>query len=159
MNSNPGEKLGANEVVKVGATGASAMRCVADVMTHEVLSLTPQHNFADAVNLIANRHFRHFVVVEQDRVVGVVSDRDILRGLARTDNWQRKEICEFMSVDPITVAPDMALSAAISKMLAHRINCLPVIEANGKPCGILTTSDLLKSYETLLRSLEERQCL
>ena len=159
MNGNESEKLPIEPAAKIERSRASGIRCVADVMTREVVSLTPQHNFADAVNLIANRHFRHFVVIEHDRVVGVVSDRDVLRGLARTDNWQRKEIREFMSVDPVTVGPGTPVSSAISKMLSHRINCLPVIGSDGKPCGILTTTDLLKSYEVVLRSLEEQGCL
>jgi CBS domain-containing protein len=128
---------------------------VADVMTKEVVSLSPQHNFADAVNLIANRHFRHFVVIDGERIVGIVSDRDILRGLARTDNWQSKEVSQFMTVDPTTVPSDMFLSSAISKMLAKRINCLPVIGLDGKVCGILTSTDLLKSYQSLLESFEK----
>jgi acetoin utilization protein AcuB len=134
---------------------AHRIACVADVMTSEVLSLSPRHSFADAVNLIANRHFRHFVVIENDQIVGIVSDRDILRGLARTDNWQRKEVSQFMTLDPITVQPTASLSTAISKMLARRINCLPVVAADGKICGILTTTDLLKSYQKILEPLEK----
>jgi len=128
--------------------------CVADVMTREVVSLSPQHNFADAVNLIANRHFRHFVVVDNGRIVGIVSDRDVLRGLARTANWQKKEVGEFMTVDPITVKPNMSLATAIAKMLAKRINCLPVIADDGTVCGILTSTDLLKSYQQVLESVD-----
>ena len=128
--------------------------CVGDVMTREIISLTPRHNFADAVNLIANRHFRHFVVVDDGKIVGIVSDRDILRGLARTDNWQKKEVGEFMTVDPIIVKPDAALSVAISKMLAKKINCLPVVADDGTVCGILTSTDLLKAYQKDLESID-----
>ena len=134
------------------ATGKA--RCVEDVMTREVVSLSPHHNFEDAVNLISNRHFRHFVVVDDGQIVGIVSDRDVLRGLARTDNWQKKDVREFMTVDPITVAPDTSLSTAIAKMLAKKINCLPVVADDGRVCGILTSTDLLKSYQNDLEAAD-----
>ena len=153
------DKVVLNRLRKMAESGTLPIRCVADVMTRDVSSLTPRHHFADAVNLISTRHFRHFLVIENNRLVGVVSDRDVLRGLAGTDNWQRKEICEFMSVDPITVGPDTSLAAATSKMLSHRINCLPVLDANANPCGILTSTDLLKCFETVLKSLEDDGCL
>ena len=156
MNSNESEKSfqGSSSADSQGATPKTP--CVADVMTNDVVSLSPRHNFADAVNLIANRHFHHFVVVEDERIVGVVSDRDILRGLARTDNWQRKEVGQFMTVEPTTVKPTTDLTTAISKMLAKRINCLPVVDdPDGKVCGILTSTDLLKSYHAVLESFEK----
>jgi acetoin utilization protein AcuB len=155
MNRNTIEKSS----IKPPAAGLQSANqrpaCVGDVMTNEVVSLSPRHNFADAVNLIANRHFHHFVVVEDERIVGVVSDRDILRGLARTDNWQRKEVGQFMTVEPKTVQPSTDLSTSISKMLAKRINCLPVVDPDGKICGILTSTDLLKSYHSVLESFEK----
>ena len=154
-----GDKLIFNQLAKMQESGKLPIRCVADVMTRDVSSLTARHTFADAANLIATRHFRHFLVIEDARLVGVVSDRDVLRGLAGTDNWQGKEIREFMSVDPITVEPDTSLAAATSKMLSHRINCLPVVDANGNPCGILTSTDLLKCFETVLKSLQDYGCL
>jgi CBS domain-containing protein len=132
-------------------------RCVDDVMTREVVSLSSHHNFEDAVNLISNRHFRHFVVVDNGQIVGIVSDRDVLRGLARTDNWQEKQVSEFMTVDPTTVKPDTSLSDAIAKMLDQKINCLPVIADDGTVCGILTSTDLLKAYQKELEAVDLKQ--
>ena len=155
MNQNTSEKSSQGSLTGTSQGTAPKTLCVADVMTNDVVSLSPRHNFADAVNLIANRHFHHFVVVEDERIVGVVSDRDILRGLARTDNWQRKEVGQFMTVEPTTVKPTTDLTTAISKMLAKRINCLPVVDPDGKVCGILTSTDLLKSYHAVLESFEK----
>src|ERR1043166_9959921 len=140
MNQNTSEKSSQGSSTGISGGTAPKTLCVADVMTNEVVSLSPKHNFADTVNLIANRHFHHFVVVEDEKIVGVVSDRDILRGLARTDNWQRKEVGQFMTVEPTTVKPTTDLTTAISKMLSKRINCLPVVDPDGKVCGILTST-------------------
>jgi FOG: CBS domain len=136
---------------------AQKKHCVGDVMTREVVSLSPRHNFEDAVNLISNRHFRHFLVIDNGHIVGIVSDRDVLRGLARTDNWHKKQVSEFMTLDPITVRPDSSLSVAIATMLDKTINCLPVVANDGTVCGILTSTDLLKAYHKDLESVDLKQ--
>jgi CBS-domain-containing membrane protein len=130
--------------------------CVADVMTSKVVTLSPHHSFGEAVSLMANRQFRHFVVVHPDgRIAGVISDRDILRALARTSNWQAKTVEQIMTRAPFTVGPQTPIGDAVSKMIAKRINCLPVIAEDGAVCGIVTSTDLLKSYQKILESLDK----
>jgi CBS domain-containing protein len=128
---------------------------VADVMTQEVMTLGPQQTFADTVALMANRFFRHVLVVDEDqRLCGVISDRDILRALARTLNWKAKSISEIMTRDVFTVAPETRISIAIREMLTNRISCLPVIGSDGRVCGIVTSTDLLTAYEKIQCALE-----
>lgn len=132
--------------------------CVADVMTRKTVTLSPHHGFTEAVSLMADRHFRHIVVADTGgRILGVISDRDILRTLARTSNWQTKDVGQIMTRDPITVKCETPLSVAVAKIVAKRINCLPVLDDEGKVCGILTSTDLLKSYQKLLESLEKNR--
>lgn len=129
---------------------------VADIMTNKVVTLSPHHSFADAISVMANRQFRHFVVVHPGgRIAGVISDRDILRALARTSNWQAKTVEQIMTRAPFTVGPDTAVADAVSKMVAKRINCLPVIDQDGAVCGIVTSTDLLKSYQKVLEALQK----
>jgi acetoin utilization protein AcuB len=129
---------------------------VADVMTGKVVTLSPHHSFSDAVKLMNERSFRHCVVVGGDRkIVGVISDRDILRALARNSNWQSRSLDQIMTRAPFTVRPNTPIIDAVSRMLAKRINCLPVVADNGTVCGILTSTDLLKSYQTLLELLKK----
>ena len=133
-------------------------KCVADVMTRKTVTLSPHHRFAEAVSLMADRHFRHVVVVDTGgQILGVISDRDILRTLARTSNWQTKDVSQIMTRDPVTVKRETPLSVAVAKMVAKRINCLPVLDDEGKVCGILTSTDLLKAYQKLLESLDNNR--
>jgi acetoin utilization protein AcuB len=132
--------------------------CVADVMTRKTVSLSPHHGLAEAVSLMADRHFRHIVVVDTGgQILGVISDRDILRTLARTTNWQTKDVSQIMTRDPFTVKRETPLSVAVAKIVAKRINCLPVLDDEGKVCGIVTSTDLLKAYQKLLESLERNR--
>ena len=135
---------------------AGRFKCVGDVMTRKTVTLSPHHGFAEAVSLMADRHFRHIVVVDSGgQILGVISDRDILRALARSNNWQKKDVSQIMTRNPVTVKRETPLSAAVAKIVAKRINCLPVLDDEGKVCGILTSTDLLKAYQKLLESLEK----
>ena len=118
--------------------------------------MLPSQSFAEVVGMMANQSFRHTVVVDSDeRLLGVISDRDVLRALSRTPDWNMKSVSEIMTRDSVTTTPDSAISAAVRIMLEKRINCLPVIGTDGRVCGILTSTDLLKAYEQLQRRFEE----
>ena len=125
---------------------------VSEIMTKRVITLKPYHSLSDSVTLIAKHSFRHFAVVDGYRLVGAVSDRDILRVLARTKDWQSTTVSQFMIRDPVTVQPDTPISVAVREMLSKRINCLPVVDAHGDLEGILTSTDLL----SILRATQEK---
>jgi len=130
---------------------------VADVMIGKVVTLSPHHNFNDVANLMNDRYFRHCVVVDQGGVViGVISDREILRALARNPNSRSKSLDQIMTKQPVTVKRNTAIIDAVGKMLAKRINCLPVIDDDGRVCGIVTSTDLLKSYQQLLELVQKQ---
>jgi len=124
--------------------------CVADVMTRNVVTLAPNQTFADAVTLMASKSFRHFLVVHPDgRLAGILSDRDIFRAMGRVKDWQARTVKEVMTCDPYTVTPQTSLSVTVGEVLSRRINCLPVVDDQGKVCGILTSTDLLSVYQKL----------
>jgi acetoin utilization protein AcuB len=130
---------------------------VGDVMTRHVVTLSSHHSISDAVTLMAKHSFRHFLVVDTPgRLLGVVSDRDILRVLARTTNWHNTSVSQFMSQDLITVKVDTDISLAVGKMLSKRINCLPVVDDDNNVCGIITSTDLLKVFRSIQESLERQ---
>jgi CBS domain-containing protein len=129
--------------------------CVADVMTRQVVSLTPSQSFGEAVGLMANRPYRHVLVVHPDgRLAGVISDRDLLRKIAGTTDWKTKTVEEVMTREATTVRPETTLSAAVQEIIGRRINCLPVLDEHDKVCGIVTSTDLLSAFEKLQASLE-----
>lgn len=130
---------------------------VADVMVGKVATLSAHHGFDEAVRLMNDRHFRHCVVVDmQGKLCGVISDRDILRSMARSPNSRSKSLDQIMTRNPVTVRRNTSILDAVSKMLSKRINCLPVVEADGTVCGIVTSTDLLKSYQQLLEMMHKQ---
>ena len=130
---------------------------VADVMVAKVVTLSTHHGFDEAVRLMNDRHFRHCVVVDaHGKLVGVISDRDILRSLARNSNSRAKSLDQIMTRNPITVKRDTSILDAVSKILSKRINCLPVVDDDDAICGIVTSTDLLKSYQQLLKMVHKQ---
>lgn len=131
---------------------------VEEVMTQPVMWLQLSDTFGDAVSLMASQHVRHSVVVdERGKVKGVISDRDVLRTLARAPDWKTKPVSDIMTQKPFVVHPRTSVADALEKLIEKRINCLPVVDDNGKLCGILTSTDLLKSYHKILGAWSFRE--
>ena len=153
------ERIGAIATVDCASDSSElSANSVADIMTIKLTTLSPHHTFGEAVQLMTNSPFRHFLVINADRTLaGVFSDRDVLRALGRTPNWQAKTVSGVMTRYVVTVSPKTPLSVAANLMLTRRINCLPVIEDDGKVCGILTSTDLLSIYQRMQASLEATQ--
>jgi acetoin utilization protein AcuB len=129
---------------------------VATVMTKDTMTLRPEQSFAEVVGLMANQSFRHVLVVDSDeRLQGVISDRDVLRALSRTPDWSKKTVSEIMTPDSITTTADCSISVAVQLMVEKRINCLPVIDTDGRISGILTSTDLLIAYGKLQEQVEK----
>jgi len=129
---------------------------LADVMTREVVSVSPGQTFGEVIGLMANRPFRHVLVIRTDgRLAGVISDRDLLRKIAATTDWKTKLVEEVMTRDVLTVKPETTISAAVREIIGRRINCLPVLDEDEKVCGIVTSTDLLRAFEMLQASLEK----
>jgi acetoin utilization protein AcuB len=156
VNQLANQKDSMSKATAAGSEMLGAPLKVSDVMTRDTLSMRPHQSFAEVVELMANRSFHHMIVVDaEERLQGVISDRDVLRALSRTPDWSKKSVGEIMSREPLTAMPATPLSAAIKSMLVMRINCLPVVGADGRVCGILTSTDLLNAYEKIQLRFEE----
>jgi acetoin utilization protein AcuB len=128
-----------------------------DVMTPRPTCIAAESTILQLVRLVHAKKFRHLLVADEDgRLVGVVSDRDIVRCFGPGDFpedavLQQMTAANVMSTDVVTASPDESPAACIDKMLAHGINCLPVV-VDGRPIGILTTADLLRLLRKMLGS-------
>lgn len=117
---------------------------VASWMSSPVHTVAPATRAADAVALLRQHRIRHLPVMEGDRVVGVVTDRD-LRGVAPD-----APVASIMSHPVVVVSPRTAIEKAARILFDRRIGCLPVIE-EGKLVGILTQTDAVAALVTVMR--------
>jgi acetoin utilization protein AcuB len=116
-----------------------------DIMSTEVSTVSPSESAEAAWELMRRGNFRHLVVVDKKRVVGVLSQRDLggPRGAALRKG---KLVEELMTPDVVSAPAGITVRAAANLMRGNVIGCLPVIEGSqkgAKIAGIVTTSDLL----------------
>ncbi len=135
--------------------GRRSSLTVRALMTPNVVTLEQHQPIQEAINLFAGREFRHIPVVDGDRLVGVLSDRDALRAFARSQDHSTP-IRAIMRADPHRVQTHTPVVEAIRLLLEHRINCLPVVGAQETLVGILTTTDLLQALLQLHESAGSR---
>jgi len=131
--------------------GRRSALTVQALMTPNVVTLEQHQPIQEAINLFAGREFRHIPVVDGDRLVGVLSDRDALRAFARSQDYSTP-IRTIMRADPHRVQTHTPVVEAIKLLLEHRINCLPVVAEQEILVGILTTTDLLHALLQLHES-------
>ena len=115
---------------------------VQDVMTAELKTIAPTATAEDAWNRMRLHGIHHLIVTRNDRVLGVVSDRDTggRRGAKVTMN---SSVADLMTSPAVTVDPTMTVRQAANMMRGRSIGCLVVVKA-GRAIGIVTVSDLLE---------------
>lgn len=126
---------------------------VEDVMTRNVVTLTPGQTLRDAINLLRREHIRHLPVVEGQKLVGIVTDRDVKRatpsvlagiGHGEYDNaLSTIKVAQLMTREPITVSSRSALKGAVETFINNSVGALPVVD-DGQLVGILTDIDILR---------------
>ena len=116
---------------------------VADVMTPEVIGVSPSAPVTEAAELMREYDVGDVLVVEDNRVRGIVTDRDLaVRVLAAHLEAESTTVSEVCSEDLVSVLPDLPVSEAVELMREYAVRRLPVIAADGRPHGVVTIGDL-----------------
>jgi CBS domain-containing protein len=127
---------------------------VRDIMVKEVATLDVNDELSLANDIMRLGRIRHLPVVEGQRLIGIVSERDLFRSsLAQALGYKDKSrelmktlhIRDVMTPGVVTVSPDTELKEAVQLMVEKKIGCLPVVE-NGRLAGLLTETDILVQY-------------
>lgn len=134
--------------------GLWATLTAAEVMQKKVETLPSQMTLVEVVEAFAKSHHRGFPVVNQGRLVGIVTQTDLdkITNLQLPDHAVLKDI---MTPQPITVSPEDALSQVLHLLSSYKLSRLPVV-ADRKLVGIITRSDILRVESEKLRGGSER---
>jgi CBS domain-containing protein len=115
---------------------------VRDALTPGVRSVSPSDSLTDAAVAMRDEDVGSLPVVEGDRVVGIVTDRDIVvRAVAEGADPRTGTVGDVASGDLVTVEPDEDLDEALKLMAQHRVRRLPVVE-NGRLVGVVAQADV-----------------
>jgi CBS domain-containing protein len=125
---------------------------VGDRMTRGVITITPSESCQKALLMMHAAGINHLPVVDEDRLVGILTERDILRRAPEqkraADAGSRRRLLAVVNVAgvmtyaPQTVDPQASLREAVGVMLHRHIGCLPVVQS-GQLIGIFTTRDAI----------------
>lgn len=127
---------------------------VRDFMTAKPITVDPETPMLEAGQRMVGKQIRHLVVVDDGRVVGIVTDRDIRLNLPSPATslsvWEMNYLLPQVTVggvmtkSVIVVSPDRPIAEAARIMMDHKIGALPVVE-EGRLVGIVTESDFVRA--------------
>lgn len=144
---------------------------VQEIMTEQVVYLGLRHTLAKAIEVLRRKKFRHLPIVDgQGKLVGIVSDRDILWHLPPARKRPTSQSTPFhgdlleadprimilklplariMTWDVTSISPGCSVCDAAETLYKMRVSCLPVVDEGKKLCGIVTVTDLMRTLSTL----------
>jgi CBS domain-containing protein len=131
---------------------------IRDIMKTKVIRISADDSLGTVKEIMELAHVRHLPVVRQGELVGIVSQRDLLRaslsnvmGLPAEEQLRFLEgvkIGAVMSEEPVWIAPEASIREAARVMAERKIGCLPVLDG-GELIGIVTETDVLRCFADL----------
>lgn len=133
---------------------------VRDWMTPDPLTVTPDTPVMEALRLLRERGFRRLPVMEGERLVGITTRKDLKDAVPSqattlsvwelTSLLSRLTVSEMMARPVITVRANEYMEDAALRMQEHDVGGLPVLDASGRLCGMVTITDVLRAFTDIL---------
>lgn len=127
------------------------------IMSKRLVTVEMDDQLSTVKEIFDRMHFHHVLVVEEGKLFGVVSDRDLWKALSPNLGTSResytdlatlkKRVHQIMSREPITLPPEATARDAVRVFNSHRISCIPIVDKDGKPVGIVSWRDILKALD------------
>jgi acetoin utilization protein AcuB len=128
---------------------------IKNIMTENLVTVEMDDTLATVKDIFDNLKFHHLLVVESGRLVGVVSDRDLLKALSPNIGTMsetfndlatlNKRVHLIMTRKPMTLHPEAPVGDAVRLFIGNRISCIPIVDNEFRPLGIVSWRDILKA--------------
>jgi len=125
------------------------------IMSKRVVAVVFDDTLATVKGIFDQAKFHHLLVVEDGKLHGVLSDRDLLRAMspfigstvetARDVNTLNKRVHQIMTRKPVTLRPEAEITDAIEIFLTREVSCIPIVDEQFRPVGIVSWRDILRS--------------
>ena len=132
---------------------------IAEIMKRRVATVEMDDTLEMVRDLFQAAPFHHLLVVEEGRLVGLLTDKDLYKALSpylesqgenqRDRDTLQRRVHQVMTREPVTISPELSISQGCELLLSRGISCLPVLEM-GQLVGIVTWRDLLAARCQLL---------
>lgn len=125
------------------------------IMSKRIVTVEMDDSLEIVREIFANSQFHHLLVVEDDELLGVISDRDLLRNLSpnietaaettRDTETLNKKAHQIMTRKPITLDAKAGVDKAVDIFNKHNISCIPIVDNNQRPVGIVSWRDIMRT--------------
>ena len=123
-------------------------KTIREVMTSKLCSIDTDKSVAYAAKMMRDEDVGIAPIVEGDRLVGVLTDRDIaVRVVAEGRDPEQMKVTEVASRDVVTLDPQQDLDEALRLMARHQVRRLPVVEEDGRLVGIVAQADVAQDVD------------
>jgi len=126
------------------------LNSVQEVMVRDVVTVSLGDGLAEAAKLMERNRIGCVVVVEQGKVVGILTERDFLRWAVAEREVKDARVGDAMTRSPVVCSPDTEIADAYVLMRRRGVRHVPVVEKDGKLVGIVTIRDLITAGKLLL---------
>ena len=113
------------------------------MMATDVLSVAPEDTIGEAAQKMVDRGVGAAVVLDYGRLIGIFTERDLMRAVADRVHSSEARIREWMTAEPITITPETSAEEAAHTMLENGFRHLPVLEGE-RAVGILSIRDVAR---------------
>jgi acetoin utilization protein AcuB len=130
---------------------------VKQIMSSPVITIELDDNLIVVGEKFLKTQFHHLLVVENNKLFGVVSDRDLLKALSPKIGTAaekmndvatlNKKVHQIMTRKPICIQQEQSVHDAIALFLDNNISCIPVVDSSNIPVGIISWRDILKTIK------------
>jgi CBS domain-containing protein len=120
------------------------MTRLSELMTGAVVSVAPEDTLGEAAERMAEDGVGSAVVLDSGRLIGILTERDLLRAVAGRVHTSEARVREWMTVDPMTATQETSADEAMRTMLEQGFRHLPVIE-EGRTIGVVSLRELMRA--------------
>lgn len=128
------------------------------IMKRRIFTVERDDTLELVKNIFDTKHFHHLLVVEKRELLGVVSDRDLFKAISPNSGKEdvetrqdaemlQKKVHQIMSRQLVTLTETATLNDAIHVFNAFNISCIPIVDHNNRPRGLITWRDVMRAME------------
>ena len=120
-------------------------KSIQEAMTSNPTTVAPDTTAGEAAQIMKSEDIGSLPIVEGDKLVGVITDRDLAIRIVAEGRGTDTTVGEIASKDVVTVDPQQSLEEAARLMAEHQVRRLPVVEEDGRLVGILAQADVAQT--------------
>lgn len=134
---------------------------IRDIMSERPVSVSLDDHLDVVKDIFDHAKFHHLLVIDEGKLIGVISDRDLLKAISPhigTNRYTMRDletlaqpVHRIVTRKPLTLTADASVDEAVAIFNAHNISCIPIVDDGGAAVGIVSWRDILKSLAALRR--------